>query len=60
MSCNAMQRQQAGGVGGGGDGGAVGGGDGEDEPLWSPKCELISTMSEGSRSHLSNMSRSAI
>lgn len=57
MSCNAMQRQQAGGVGGGGDGGAVGG---EDEPLWSPKCELISTMSEGSRSHLSNMSRSAI
>lgn len=59
MSCNAMQRQQAGGVGGGGDGGAVGG-DGEDEPLWSPKCELISTMSEGSRSHLSNMSRSAI
>lgn len=57
MSCNATQRQQAGGVGGGGDGGAVGG---EDEPLWSPKCELISTMSEGSRSHLSNMSRSAI
>lgn len=28
MSCNAMQRQQAGGVGGGGDGGAVGGGRG--------------------------------